>query len=351
MKLRLSLIALLLICLCTTSAAQARLEWSVDFGTVFDNREGDNDYRRAETIFFTQLRPLAGIRLGRHDSFMGGVDWIEPVGYDWEGTRVRPVLFYRHSTDRWSGSFGVFPRTQLFEEMPSFMWGDSTAYFQPEIRGALLQWRGGRSFAELYVDWRQKQTVSKRESFTIAGHGRWQAPGGPWMAGGYITMNHLALTKNAPENMHIVDNFLAAPYIGADFSDGTALDSLRVRAGAAITVERNRAEGNWRYPAGGWLELIIGYKGFRLKNMLYAGGRLLPSFGLFGAELYQGDPFYGPRFYDGAELSYGIIQKKWGQLRAELDFNFSPHSFIFYQKITLAIRFGQSYKLSSRNSF
>lgn len=336
----LSLITLLA-ALCAQS--QAAFVWSVDFTSVFDNREGDREHVTPETIFFTRLRPLAGVLLGGGDTFAGGVDWTEPVGYDWGGRRVRPVLFYRHDDGRWAGSVGVFPRTQLSEQLPSFLWGDSTEYFQPEIRGVLLQYRSGRSFAEIYLDWRQKQTATKRESFSIVAHGRWQHPRNPLLAGAYLTMNHLALVKNAPENMHIVDNFMAAPYVGVDFSGLAPLDSLRVRAGMAVTVERNRALGGWNTPAGGWFEITAGWKGFVFSNMLYGGGRLLPSYGIFGAELYQGEPYYAARFYDRARLSYGIVRRRNVDLRAGLDFNFTPGSFMFYQKIAVTVRFGQSY--------
>lgn len=341
MKTRLLLLLIALISAALTGAAQTALLWDVEFETVFDNREGDRTHTDPETIFFTRLRPTVGVRLGRGDSFAGGIEWIQPVAYQWDGRRVRPVLYYRHDSQRWSGSLGIFPRAQLFEEMPSFLWSDSTAYFQPDIRGALLQWRSQRSFAEIYLDWRQMQTETKRESFTITAHGRWQRPHRPWMAGAYLTMNHLALTKHAPETMHIVDNFMAAPYVGADLTPIVApMDSLRVRLGAAMTVERNRELGRWNTPTGAWLEVIAGWRGFRIKNMLYAGGRLLPSYGIFGSTLYQGEPYYAARFYDRAELSYGIVRRSAVDLRAALDFHFTPGSFMFYQKIALTLRFG-----------
>lgn len=325
--------------------AQTALEWDVEFQSVFDNREGDRDHTDPETIFFTRLRPTLGLRLGRANVLAGGIEWIQPIAYEWSGKQVRPVLYYRHENARWSGSVGIFPRTQLIEEMPAFLWGDSTAYFQPDIRGALLQWRHERSFAEIYLDWRQMQTATKRESFSIAAHGRWQAPRAPWMAGAYLTMNHLALTKNAPADMHIVDNFMAAPYIGADLGSRCAMDTLRFRLGAALTIERNRAAGGWRTPGGVWLEAIAGWKGFRLENMLYAGGKLLPSYGLFGSLLYQGDPYYAASFHDRASLSYGIVRLKAIDLRAALDFHFTPGSFMFYQKISVVVRLGQSYTI------
>ena len=39
------------------SAQKPRLTWSVDLGTVFENREGDNYYSPDQTIFLTRLSP------------------------------------------------------------------------------------------------------------------------------------------------------------------------------------------------------------------------------------------------------------------------------------------------------
>ncbi len=342
------LIMLMFLSAAFAAAGQSRFYWDVDFTTVFDNREGDRDHTAPETIFFTRLSPEVGFDFGSAGRVGGGVVWVQPIACQWNGKRVSPTLYYRLDGGRWSGSVGIFPRTQLIEELPSFMWCDSLSYFRSNIRGALLQWRSQRSFAEIYLDWRQMQTASKRESFAIAVHGRWQHPSAPLMGGAYVTMNHLALTKNAPEDMHIVDNFMAAPYVGVDLSHRTGLDSLRVRAGAAVTIERNRAFGDWRAPAGGWLELVASWKMLQLKNMLYAGGHLLPSYGLFGAELYQGEPYYAADFYNRTEVSCAIVRRRHVDLRAELDFNVTPGSFQFYQRITLRVTFGSSYPLRLR---
>ena len=169
------------------------------------------------------------------------------------------------------------------------------------------------------------------------------------MAGAYVSMNHLALTKNAPTDMHIVDNFLAAPYIGADLAALVPFDRLRIRLGFAATIERNRADRIWKTQPGAWLEVLAAWKGFEIKNMTYAGARLQPSYGLFGAMLYQGEPFYKQRFYNRTDISYGIIRRRSVDLRAELNFNITPGSFIFYQKLSLRIFFGNSHDIKRKS--
>ena len=75
-------LTLLLAVMATLAAdAQQKLTWSVDFGTVFENREGDNYYSPDQTIFFTRLSPEVGLSMldGMHN-IAGGVSWIQPVG-------------------------------------------------------------------------------------------------------------------------------------------------------------------------------------------------------------------------------------------------------------------------------
>lgn len=326
------------------AAAQA-LTWNLELDAVFDNREGDHDNTATETIFFTKLKPEIGIDLNGADRFAGGGVWIEPVGYDWHGQRFRPTLYYRHEDSHWSGSVGIFPRSQLLEQLPSFMWCDSLTYFQDNIRGALLQYRAGLSEAEIYVDWRQRQTETRRESFSVVAHGRWVPGNRLFGVGVFGAMNHLALTKNAPDDMHIVDNFAVAPYLAVNFSPLVPLDSLRVRAGMAMTIERNRAVDRWQSPAGLWLEVNARWRRFGLRNNFYAGGRLFPSYASLGSLLYQGEPFYQRKLYNRTEIDFAVVRNRWVDLRAEFDFNITPGSLIFYQRILLRVYFGRSYNI------
>ncbi|MDE6457011.1 MAG: hypothetical protein K2L31_00235, partial [Muribaculum sp.] len=282
-----ALLAALLLCVCNVMS-QA-LTWSVDFNSVFDNREGDRKITAPKTYFFTVLAPEVGVRLTKKDRIAGGIVWTQHLTNDWDDGRVTPTLYYRHESKRWSFSMGMFPRTQLRRELPGFLWCDSLTYFQRNIRGALVQYNMRHGWIEAYLDWRGMQSTTRREAFNIVVHGEGKPRGGVFLVGGNAMMNHFALQKNAPADQHIVDNFLVNPYIGLDFSRKTALDLLVIKAGALLTVERNRAnDDGWKTPAGGWLELEGEWRWLGLKNSFYMGGKLFPSYGEFGAELYQG---------------------------------------------------------------
>lgn len=328
------------ILLCGFGCCAQEFTWSVDFNSVFDNREGDRKITDPKTYFFTVLAPEAGVRLTKRDRISAGVVWTQHLTNDWDDGRVNPTLYYRHESRRWSFSMGMFPRTQLRRELPGFLWCDSLTYFQRNIRGALVQYNTRRGWVEAYLDWRGMQSSTRREAFNIVVQGEWSPRRSVFLAGGHVMMNHFALQKNAPADQHIVDNFLVNPYVGLDFSRKTALDSLVVKAGALLTVERNRAnDDGWKTPAGAWVEFLGEWRWLGLKNSLYAGGRLFPSYGEFGAELYPGEPFYMTSFYNRTNVYAKIYRNRYVDLQASLDFNVTKESFIFYQRLLLRVYF------------
>lgn len=340
--------------------------WHVDFSSVFDNREGDHDVTAAKTYFFTNLAPEVGLKFSPEDRIAGGVVWFQPIGCQWEGHRVSPTLYYRHEGRRWRFSMGMFPRKQLVEEMPRFLWSDSLSYSQNNIRGAMVQYVGPRGYFDAYIDWRGMQTRSQREAFNIVFHGQ-MSPRSNWFNfGGFVQMNHFALQKDAPAEQHIVDNFMVNPYVGADLGKRVGTDSLTVRAGLLMTIERNRAkpDGGWDTPAGFYMEAVGEWRWLGVKNTLYVGKPLMPSYDFpspefldnkaphateeeiaanpvvwspMGPGLYQGEPFYQKCFYDRLDIYAYILRRRYVSLMASLDFNFTPSSFIFYQRLLLRV--------------
>ena len=76
--------------------AQQQFRWSVDAGSVFENREGDDHYSPDQTITFTRLSPEVGFSfLGGMHSIMGGVSWYQPLGNGWNGYKLTPTVYYR----------------------------------------------------------------------------------------------------------------------------------------------------------------------------------------------------------------------------------------------------------------
>lgn len=315
--------------------------WEINLGSVFDNREGDTKMNDAKTFFFVTLAPEIGLKLSNKDRIAGGAVWTQPLENTVKNSKIIPTLYYRHESDKWGFSMGMFPRTQLFSPLPGFMWCDSLAYFQRNIRGALVQYENKKNRFEAYIDWRGMQSKETREAFNIIARGDWHPKDGVFFIGANLMMNHLARRKNSPDDERVVDNFLANPYIGVDLSSCTPLDLLNIKGGMVLTIERNRAdEIGWRTPGGTWFDLTAEWKFLGLKNSLYSGGKLFPEYGLLGTTLYQGEPFYMSSFYNRTDIYAKILQKSFLTLQAQLNFNFAKDNFIFYQRLLLDINIG-----------
>lgn len=332
--------SLLFIFISCFAAKAVEPTWSIDFGSVFDNREGDDKMYEDKTFFFTTLAPEIGLRFTPKDRIAGGVVWNQPLQNGVKDGTVVPTLYYRHESDTWKFSMGMFPRTQLREPLPGFMWCDSLAYFQRNIRGALVQYNNRCGFFDAYLDWRQMQTETKREAFNIAFHGEWRPKAKSLLLGGHLLMNHFAKTRHADESQSIVDNFLVNPYVGVDLSRKTALDSLVVKAGALVTVERYREYNGWKTPGGLWVDATFEWKFLGLKNSLYAGGKLFPLYSQFGTLLYQGESYYQSDFYNRTDIYARVLRNKYMDLQAQLNFNFAKDNFMFYQRLILNIHLG-----------
>lgn len=327
------------ICLISFHSAFAqKVEWDIDFNTLFDNREGDRTYTDPKTFLHTQLAPEVGISLmdGKH-ALMGGVVWTQPIGCEWEGYRLSPTLYYRYKSDNgWSFSFGMFPRTQLLEPMPNYIWNDSIYYTQRNIRGALIQYHGAKGYFEGVLDWRGMQTETQREAFNIIARGEWR-PNDLWLAGGVVMMNHFAKQKNPPEGQCIVDNFMINPFVGVNLTSRTGLDSLVIKAGALTGITRHRAVGEWKAPTGGWFEGTVEKWRIGVKETFYYGGKLFPYYQESRWMLDQGEPFYQSKYFSRTQVYGYILRNSFMNLQASLDFNVAEKCFIFYQRLILRV--------------
>lgn len=311
--------------------------WSIDFGSVFDNSEGDGAYKEPKTTFFVTLAPEIGLKFTENDRISAGALWNQPLENNVKNSKLYPTVYYRHDGPKWKFSMGLFPMTQLREPLPAFLWCDSLSYFQQNIRGALVQYEIPQGFFDAYIDWRGMQSKTVREAFNIVFHGEWRPKKRAFLIGGHALMNHFARSKDAPAEQKVVDNFLINPYIGIDYSKKTILDSLVLKGGALFTIERDRRVGEWKAPGGFWMDIFMEWKFLGVKNSLYAGESLFPLFGEFGNLLYLGDAYYQSPFYDRLDVYARIYRNRFIELEAQLNFNFTKSHFQFNQRLIVNI--------------
>ena len=333
---------LLMITCSGASAETFKFEYSGEMNAIFDNREGKGLYTPAKTYFLTRLAPEIGVSVdeGIH-RVMAGVVWTQPIGCEWDGNRVVPTVYYRYQRDHISGSLGMFPRTQLIEELPEYLVSDSTRYFQHNIRGAMVQYHDDRGFFEALCDWRGMQSRTRREAFAIIGQGQWHH--GIFQVGGHGMLNHLALAKDAP-GQYVNDNIILNPYFGMDFmpiiSAESKFKSLYFRVGPIASMTRDRHDMKWINSIGGRLEVNAEWWRLRLKNVFtYADKPLFPLFDRLSILLNEGEPYYASKFYNRTELS-GLLcsYRDIVSLTASLDFHVAQSEFMFYQRLILTVR-------------
>ena len=267
------LYAILTLLLTAVPSVAQEVEWSIDASMVVNNREGGNDdYTPDQTFMFTRLAPELGISMfnGEHQ-LKGGVVWYQPMIDDLSGYKVLPTLYYRYNRpDGWHVTAGLMPRSLMVQRAPRYMWSDSLNYVQPNLRGVMAQLIKPAGYAEVAVDWRQMQTEHQREAFTVLFNTDWLVAA-PLRLGGHLQYSHLAKSISHAVGEYVNDDLLINPMAGLDFSHRTALDSLRVDAGAIITMERNRGEERWHNQAGFLATATARWHWLQLDETFYAG--------------------------------------------------------------------------------
>ena len=332
------ILLLTLLALIGITANAQQFEWDVDFGTIFDNREGSDKLAPTKTTFQTILAPEAGLSLenGKH-RIMGGVVWTQPIGCEWDGYHISPTLYYRFNSPKWRFSFGMFPRTQLLRQQPNVFWCDSLRYNQRNIRGALVQYVRDQGFFEAFIDWRSMQSHTRREAFNINASAEWSPRNGIFNIGAHAMMNHFAKSTDPQAEEYIVDNIIANPYVGIDLTHRTALDSLSFKAGAIVELLRYRMLGDWQKPCGFWLDAAAEWRFLGIKNSLYVGDKLFLLYPQFGAKLDMGEPFFQSKLFNRTDVYAYIIRNNFMNLEASLNFFVAEEGFAFSQKLLLRV--------------
>ena len=359
--------------------------WGVDAETVFDNREGDQTYSPQQTIFFSRLSPSLGVRFGKSEyekinndgikkkytdvhKLVAGTHYIQPIGIGYKENKFVPTAYYTFSHKvvkevkrdssvliidgtntpdfkAWSVSFGMIPR-RLSYRLPEILWSDSMDYYNPNIRGILLQCtKNNLAFHEISLDWRSLQSADQREAFNVNYNvrkyfHRYLRGISPFFIGGNVQLNHLAKRNPAPEGEGVNDDMFAYPYIGWNFSDKTVFDRFRIKAGYAVSFDRCRAIGDWEVDGGLLADLHLLWKKIGIIETLYAGNKQFPLYPMYGSLLNMGDPHYQSSFYSLTSIYSPIVHNRHVSFGAFLDFHVTKEGTSCYQRVVLNVNLG-----------
>lgn len=330
------LLAILTLLISIPPLAAQEVEWSIDASIVVNNREGgSDDYTPDQTFMFTRLAPEASISMlnGEHQ-LKGGVVWYQPMIDDLRGYKVLPTIYYRYNNpDGWHITAGLMPRSLMVQRMPRYMWSDSLNYVQPNLRGAMAQLIKPNGFAEMAFDWRQMQTERQREAFAASFNTDWRVTG-PLMLGGHLQYSHLAKSISHAPGEFVNDDVLINPMASLDFSGRTALDSLRISAGAIITMERNRGDERWLNQAGFITSATARWHWLQLDETFYAGEPLFPLLPLNGSLLNLGDPYYNNKVYSRTDVTAHVVSNRFVDLSVSLMFHATDKTTGIWQQLT-----------------
>lgn len=321
---------------CVKGEAQ---EWTYQIEDLgfFDNREVHSPYQRSQTLFGTRLGAETGLKRDS-SSVMAGYYLIQEFGrggladHGW-------TLYYRYEGTRFSGAFGSFPRRLLQRELPDVFEDDSLRYYVPNRYGALLQYYGTSGSAELYCNWRGRQSYTEREIFEIVSDGEWFVPvDRQRLVVGYnAELTHFSVRRGKTTDK-VYDKVMLNPYLGFKAEcGGILLDSAFVQAGLLVSFNRDRMDKIWKTPCGLLADMHL-HKGlWGIRNRLYVGGCQLNDYEKYGRALHQGDTYYRSGFYDRLDASVRLLHKEHVDCSVLASFHFTEGTMDSSQLIRLNI--------------
>lgn len=323
-------------------------DWSISSFSFFDNQEYKSPYHIDQTMAGTWITPEIGLNWNKkHSLRIGGGGLINWGENDYFNKGV-VNLYYQYTGKPFRFIIGSFSREKLLGEFSNALVYDSIYYYRPNLQGFAVQYINKRYHFELFLDWTQRQSETKREQFMAGLSGKYNLNSFFGAMEGYYY--HYAKIKNAPADMFIQDYAIAQLVVGLDFSRQTSLDSLYFHTGLLAGVERNRGLGDWHTPCGWINELRLGWKRFLLKDVLYVG-KGQQYFGNEGiGKYYWNDAFFRASIYNKAELQYQFLRHKYVNGHVDITCHYEQHQLNWQQKLVLQVNLSDTFRKSHKKS-
>jgi hypothetical protein len=265
-----------------------KVVWGVYFDTQFDNREYNSSFNDSQTLFGAKLTPVVGLGWREGSALLVGATMIEEFGAQTFEKRPEMLLYYHYDSAERSVWAGRFSRKALIGEYGNAFFSDSIRFFDANIDGVLLQYRRDGGYAELAMDWDSRQSKTRREKFMIVSSAmqKWGAGYG----GYHFLMHHHAMVTGGSG---VVDNVWVMPFVGIDLGGRGFFDELLLEVGWLQSFQNDRSnEGKYIRPAGLHIRAQLEKGGVGVLHTLFRGDCMMPYYGRYGNELYQGDSFY-----------------------------------------------------------
>ena len=327
--------------------AQEKTEvlWDASLHFFFDNREYKSELSTSQTLFGMRLAPETGLRFDDFYSVMVGMNFLADYGAHPAIKANDYIAYFQYRGKKINCFAGLIPRSKSICNYAYAFFNDSISYYDPNLSGALLQYRGKSGYVEFGVDWNSMRTGEKREKFLLFLGSRIQIRS--FYAGLQASMYH-----HARSHLYkgVVDNMLLYPHIGLDLATATRFDQFDVRAGWMQAFQNDRTYvGKYVTPNGFQLDVHLERWHFGVKNTLYAGKNLMPYWEAtapnldYGHGLYWGEPFYRTdSMYDRLELYWQPHISNRLFLRVSSIHHYDGHCWSWQQKVSFKVRITSS---------
>lgn len=291
-----------------SSFAQS-FSWNAGFDGFLDNREYYS-INNPRTIFGSRIWGEIGADLTEHHRFRAGLNYLYEFGYRIDAHLPDVIMYYQYNSEKIDFLIGSFPRRDILVYPLAFL-SDTLNYFRPNMKGAIAGYSGNNWRQAVFIDWMSRKTDERPERFIFGLSGHFQK--GIFSLENHFIMAHLA-GKGIPDpDFYLRDNGGANVSLGLDLSEYCLLDSLTLKAGGIISMDRIRDDDPvWQTPAGFLGQVSARYR-FAGIDLLYYRGQ--------GHTFFYGDPFYKLDTYGRLDLYVMPFRKE----NISLKINFVMH--------------------------
>ncbi|MDR0794900.1 MAG: hypothetical protein LBE79_02425 [Tannerella sp.] len=276
--------------------------WKAGIYNFLENNEfAQSKVQIPQTMSGVHLTPEIGMKWDEIHRIVAGFDAMHEYGSNKFADYFNPIAYYELAGKSFRFYMGAFPRKSTLAKYPRIFFQDSIHNYRPTVQGIFWEYASHGDYFNVWLDWINRQTESKREAFFVGWSGRYNMNLFYGQHFGY--MFHFANVKNPkiPRSLH--DHILIWTSLGVDLSTKTHFERLEANIGWIAGMERDRSIGEWICPQGLLSEIKVGYKGLELFNTFYKGQSQQIFRNTLGNELYWGDPIYRTRAYDRLDLS------------------------------------------------
>lgn len=302
------------------------LSWNAGIDGFLDNREYFS-IGNPQTIFGSRAWGEIGADFDDCHRLRVGMNYLKEFGEE-PMLRVPDLTMYYEYDDRtFDFALGAFPRKGKLN-YPLIMLSDTLNYYRPNIEGVYLGIKRDAFYQYVFIDWMSRQTDTRYERFMFATSGKLNFKS--VFFENYIMMSHLA-GKGIPEpGFHLRDNGGASVNLGLDASQYLPLDSLSIKAGGILSIDRIRGiDPGFQFPLGFIAQVDAIYKIFGVTGLYYRGE---------GHTFFYGDPFYRLEKYGRLDLYVLPIHNSRVNLKVNFILHFAENQIDYSQQLLLVLK-------------